>query len=82
MCSIVRLILAPVGEVGPLAVGPDPIALLCNVVESDPRSYFCHVESDGFVVKLLILFLCLDLDQVSVQVLTGVLGFVPVGRPS
>ena len=79
---IVRLICAPVGEVGPLAVRPNPIAFLRYIIESNPRSYFYHVAADSFIVQLLILLLCLDLDQVSVHVLTGVLGFGPVGRPS
>ena len=82
MDCIVRLICAPVGEVGPLAVRPNPIAFLRYIIESNPRSYFYHVAADSFIVQLLILLLCLDLDQVSVHVLTGVLGFGPVGRPS
>lgn len=82
MHCIVRLIGAPVGEVGPLAVRPNPIAFLRYIIESNPRSYFYHVEADSFIVKLLILFLCLNLDEMSVQVLTGVLGIGPVGRPS
>ena len=75
---IVRLILTPVGEVDPLAVGPDPISFLCYIAKSNPCTS-CHVEADSFVVKLLIFLLCLNLDQVSVQVLTGILGIGPVG---
>ena len=71
----------PVCEVGPLAVGPNPSSFLCYIVKSNPSTIY-HAEADSFVVKLLILFLCLNLDQVCVQVLTGVLGFGPVGRPS
>lgn len=71
----------PVCEVGPLAVGPNPSSFLCYIVKSNPSTIY-HVEADSFVVKLLILFLCLDLGQVCVQVLTGVLGIGPVGRSS
>ena len=64
----------PVGEVGSRAIRPNPLVDRVwdcwDVVESDPRRRgdVCHLEADHFVVELLILFQCLDLDQVALQV--------------
>ena len=80
MDRIIRLISAPVGEVGPLTRGPNPISFLCCIAESNPRRYFCHVEAYSFVVKFLIFLLCLNLDKVAVQVLTGLPGTCPVNQ--
>ena len=78
--GIVRLVGTPVGEVDSLALTPNPISFPCCIGKSNPIRYFCRIKAHSFFVKFLIFLLCLNLDEVAVQVVTGLLGTSPGDR--
>ena len=75
---IVRFTRSPVCELGWLPIRPNPFSRHCKVSESDPSIWVSNVEVDSFIEKFLIFFLCLNLDKMSIQVLTGLVGMIPV----